>query len=76
MATTFECGPNKLNGDQFVGSTVRQFLNSYASLIEAPSNPTVEVRSNGSATWVAVNDNYRILSGDSVRFSRQTGTKG
>jgi hypothetical protein len=76
MNTILECGPNKMNGNSLVGYSVRFFIDNYGSFIETPSNPTIEVRKEGASTWTTVDDSYVIAAGDTVRFSRQTGTKG
>lgn len=77
MSVTFTYSGNSMSLD-FGGQTVGQVRgnSALASLLNLQGNESVEVRTAGSDSWETVDNDFELDDGDSVRFSRQTGTKG
>lgn len=69
-------GATSVNSENLVGQTVARVRRDCAVVLGLVGGESSDVESVGQPTFRAVDDNYVIRDGDTLRFTRTAGEKG
>jgi hypothetical protein len=69
-------GVRNTSSAEFVGMTIDGLLEEVQGYFHLSGEEVANVRNSGSSSFVPVDSDYVLQSGDEVRFVRAAGTKG